>query len=323
MIGCHPKISGHFRKALPVVDANEIPSYDIYGVTVREVDPRFIHVERVSDRTKVHAGSVKPHRHAFLHQLALWQGEGCSFRMEDKYLSLPDNCVTLVPAGSVHGFETTPGCDAVVISLSNAFFHECLAGAQAGLATSFLSPSTVMLEGENMRVTHQLFARVEEEYHCDREFRRDAIAVYVRLILISHARSMVHVRQAESGSPQRTALLSRFLELADIHFRERWPVTRYVQELGTTSYLLNQATAASLKQSPGEILRSRTIVEAKRLLLYSMLAVAEVAEVLGYEDSAHFGRLFRDMTGRSPSRWRRSVLAESSLNPGSSTGNSD
>ena len=45
--------------------------------------------------------------------------------------------------------------------------------------------------------------------------------------------------------------------------------------------------------------------EARRLLAYTLMDVAEVGYRLGYEDPSYFSRAFRRETGLSPSAFRR------------------
>ena len=47
------------------------------------------------------------------------------------------------------------------------------------------------------------------------------------------------------------------------------------------------------------------IQEAKRLLQYSDLNIAEIAEKLNYWDSTHFAKMFRKITGKSPREFRK------------------
>jgi AraC family transcriptional activator of pobA len=55
------------------------------------------------------------------------------------------------------------------------------------------------------------------------------------------------------------------------------------------------------------VIHERVKVEAKRLLLYTMLNVAEAAATLGYDHSAHSSRMFRQATGFAPAEWRRVI----------------
>jgi len=98
----------------------------------------------------------------------------------------------------------------------------------------------------------------------------------------------------------RSALLSRFQILLDAHFRDRWSVARYVNALGTTAYLLNTATRTGLGCEASAVIHACVKTEAKRLLLYTMLNVTEIATTLGYDDSAHFSCMFRQATGLAP-----------------------
>jgi len=46
-------------------------------------------------------------------------------------------------------------------------------------------------------------------------------------------------------------------------------------------------------------------VEAKRLLAYSNLTIAEIGYRIGYEDPNYFARFFRQKSGLSPGRYRK------------------
>jgi AraC-like DNA-binding protein len=48
-------------------------------------------------------------------------------------------------------------------------------------------------------------------------------------------------------------------------------------------------------------------LESKRLLTFSGLAVAQIAEQLGFEDAAYFARYFRKAVGMSPTDFRESL----------------
>jgi len=54
-----------------------------------------------------------------------------------------------------------------------------------------------------------------------------------------------------------------------------------------------------------EYLKSIRIKEAQRLLKESKLNMDEIAERTGYESSTHFGRVFKEITGVSPLRFRK------------------
>ncbi len=53
-----------------------------------------------------------------------------------------------------------------------------------------------------------------------------------------------------------------------------------------------------------EYLNSRRITKAKDLLLTSPQSVTEIAATLGFSDATGFGRLFKKLTGQTPSAYR-------------------
>jgi transcriptional regulator GlxA family with amidase domain len=52
------------------------------------------------------------------------------------------------------------------------------------------------------------------------------------------------------------------------------------------------------------LLHARLVLEAKRLLVYTPMRVAEVSWTLGFADPAYFTRFFTQKTGLPPSKFR-------------------
>ena len=62
---------------------------------------------------------------------------------------------------------------------------------------------------------------------------------------------------------------------------------------------------------PNEVIKNRIILEAKRLLVHTVMTAKEIAYELGYEDPAYFSRLFFIKTGESPSGFKSKYLGKS------------
>ena len=59
--------------------------------------------------------------------------------------------------------------------------------------------------------------------------------------------------------------------------------------------------------APMALVHERLMVEAKRMLIYTPLSVAEVAYDLGFDDPAYFSRFFAEREGTPPSRFREAA----------------
>lgn len=284
----------------------EPPIFYIYGVPPQAVDEEFVHVERVLDRIEVHQGRVEPHRHARLTQLSLWtEGQG-DYLIEGRSTPLPPRALSIMPAGFVHGFDIDPPTNAIVLSIATGFPLDALGGDE--VRALFQAPALLALDELEAERLEHLFAAAEDEYRFAGPLREQAITAYVQLILILAARLIA--RSGEGVALRgRSALLASFLNLVEQNLRARWPLGRYVEALGTTPYLLNAATKAGFGQTASDLLKARTVAEAKRLLLFTTGSVAEIAFALGFDDPAHFGRFFQGATGASPAAWRRRQAA--------------
>jgi two-component system response regulator YesN len=85
-----------------------------------------------------------------------------------------------------------------------------------------------------------------------------------------------------------------------------------LQEIARRVYLSINYLCTLFKQQTGmtvnDYLTRRRITEAKGLLAAQGLKLYEVAERVGYQDQKYFSKLFRRMTGHSPSEYRKERL---------------
>ena len=59
-----------------------------------------------------------------------------------------------------------------------------------------------------------------------------------------------------------------------------------------------------LDKTPKQIIDERIVLESKRLLVHSSMAIKEVAYELGYDEPTNFVKYFRKHTALTPSEFR-------------------
>lgn len=280
----------------------DVPFYYIYGVPA-DAETASVHFERISDRQILHDGQVEAHRHPHLYQISLWRGGG-RYLMDREWRALPERALVVMPPTITHGFEIAPGADAMVISVSASFVTEMKARL-GNDSWSVLEEGTMLTLSEEVdeRLT-TLFGAVEEEYRFSFRHSRDALACHLQLIVILTDR-LLGLTNSDLAPSADERLLAAFLGLIDQKLKSRWTIQQYVEVMGTTPYLLNRATSRAFGMTAIELVRDRTVAEAKRLLLFSKTGASEIGFVLGFDDPAHFARFFRRKTGLSPTSWRR------------------
>ncbi|RUW23605.1 MULTISPECIES: helix-turn-helix domain-containing protein [unclassified Mesorhizobium] len=278
-----------------------IPEFFVYGEPARALDVGFLHVETVQARASVHRGQVLAHKHPQMAQITFWTGGSGTYRIEDKTWSFSAPTVSFMPSGVVHGFDIEPGTDAIVVSVADAAL--AVLGEQSALQLD--QPVFVTGRGEGA-----LWERLGNTVRMIQAEYADRLPGVERILppLIAVALSGIARLDAQSHAiavPAAVALGGRLRRLIDQHFREDWPVERYVEELGTTRHLLDKAARQVLGAGVREAIGDRRLVEAKRLLLFTIRTVEDIAYETGFNDPAYFSRFFRQAVGVSPAAWRR------------------
>jgi len=108
----------------------------------------------------------------------------------------------------------------------------------------------------------------------------------------------------------RADQFTKVLELIECHVTS--PLA--IDELARAAHLSRGYFMSRFKQtfglSPHQYQLLKRIEKARQRLLYSSDTISQVSSELGFTDAFHFSRLFKKMTGKSPSQFRNSHLPE-------------
>src|SRR3954469_22789859 len=109
------------------------------------------------------------------------------------------------------------------------------------------------------------------------------------------------------GTGQDPELLRRLLRAKDRMdgaSHERWPVRRLASVSGVSEAHFARSFKAAFGLPPHRYLLTRRIERAKAMLRDTDLPVTEIAFATGWDSLGTFGRVFRDITGESPTHLR-------------------
>ncbi|MEM9603411.1 MAG: helix-turn-helix domain-containing protein [Pseudomonadota bacterium] len=177
---------------------------------------------------------------------------------------------------------------------TSAAVHTCLSAHDA----LWLAPADTVATArafDTLRTATRVIARASD------------LAVYSALyaVLDDVARAMQALPGGTTDAgdaAERVATL--FVSLIEQHYRSQQPLTAYCDLLGVTERALRRATHRVHGQTPLQMIHARTVVEAKRLLRFTHVSVADIGAALGFDDPAYFNRFFKKAVGDSPRAWR-------------------
>lgn len=282
-----------------------IPDYFVYGEEVRALEPGFMHVELVSARNFQHRGHVTAHKHPDMAQITYWIKGSGTYHIEDQSWIFLAPALSFTPSHVVHGFEVTADADAIVLSIATDAFEEIVKfGTLAVHAAFFTSQNEA---NETWATLNWVMQNLHAEYQTQSTDTSSALAHLAGLALVNVMR--LQNSQTDAGEALSILPLAQRLRTEiNLSFRENWPVQHYIKKLGTTYHLLEKACLYNFGISIKAAIVQRRLLEAKRLLKFSIRSSESIAFELGFNDAAYFNREFKKHTGLAPGQWRKGAL---------------
>jgi len=101
-----------------------------------------------------------------------------------------------------------------------------------------------------------------------------------------------------------------FIQLVNIHYPDNRSVDYYAGQLHITPGHLNDLVKKHTGVSAKQHISHRTMLEAKRLLMYTSMTIDEIAGHLNYASTNYFIRAFSKSTDTTPLRFRKKEIRE-------------
>jgi AraC family transcriptional activator of pobA len=279
-----------------------IPRFFLYGEAPRAVGDRYLHLEALDDRTRPANWNIRPHAHSNLSHVFVIAAGGGTMRDDGQTRAFQAPCLMIVPSGVVHGFSFLEETHGSVLTISDPYLQDLLRRDPA-LQPAFAAARPLPTPDAD------LFGRLLERLARELAWTAPGHAAAVEALLVTLAVEILRLtHHAEEVEPPRAgapaALVARFRELVEARYREETRVEAYADLLGVNAKRLRGACLRIAGATPGRIIQDRLLLEAKRLMLYSNMTVAEAAYYLGFDDPAYFTRVFTKGCGQSPRAFR-------------------
>ena len=284
-----------------------IPRFFLYGEPPRDAGERFVHVETIADRSRLHDWRIRPHAHRDLHQLLLIVTGGGEMEAETERHPFDAPALLIVPAGVVHGFTFAQDTEGYVVTLAEALLRD-LARDERSFRALFANPNCASLQADRTHFEDltETLPKLRRELVWSAPASAAAATARLTTLLVSAVRALHQPLQMTSAAGNaRAALVARLREKIENHLREGLTVTKFAAALNVTPGRLRAACLEVTGKTPARVLEERLLLEAKRNLTYTNMTIAQTAYYLGFADPAYFSRFFSKLAGESPAAFRR------------------
>lgn len=265
-------------------------------------------ISRMEDIWNIRKGAQdEPHRHDYYTVLLVKHAKGKHIIDFCEYPLAPYQLFFVSP-GQVHqviefeksfGYAILFSSQFLIENSIPSFFIEDLA-----LFNDYGQSPPLNINGEEY-IKLSVFA--EEIISTDKsglKFKDQAISSYLKLFLINSnnlcSLSGLNTQKPEAGN----TILKNFKELVNKNYSSWRQTADYANALHISPDHLNRVVKSLVGKTAKDIIQSRTILAAKRLIYFSGLSNKEIGYQLGFSEPANFSAFFKNQTGFSPSAFK-------------------
>ncbi len=252
------------------------------------------------------------HYHDCYELYYLYSGERYYF-IQDKTYHVTGGSFVLISPNEIHrtGNLGHFGYDRMLIHFSKELLEDYLA------VDTSINPYKIMeeeihlisLNTQEQSFVETLLHTMETEYHNNRQHETSYIKLNLLQLLLFLNQCKPNRQDAALTEINNTQkLMFEILGYINNHYSEELTL----ETVSSRYYLSTCYFSRTFKEATGfhfvEYLNNVRIKEAKKLLLNSHLTVNEIASATGFHSSTHFGRVFKQIVGCSPSSYKKKEL---------------
>lgn len=245
------------------------------------------------------------HKHTFYE--ILWTEKGISKQTIDykEYEVLPNSLFFISP-NQVHQFEEWKPLKGGTILFTEDFFLLNHNNKDKLFELSFLdnfyANPCIQLDKTNFADIKQTIDLIINEQR--RTDKSQTITQSLLHILLAQVQRCIDTESEKPVSKKYLVLFKQFKSLLDKHFAENKTTSFFAQQLNITAHHLNLIAKDVTGKRASEVIRARSILEAKRLLTFTDNTVSEIAFQLNYTDTSYFAKTFKAETNLSPMEFK-------------------
>jgi AraC-like DNA-binding protein len=245
------------------------------------------------------------HKHSFYE--ILWTEKGISKQIIDynEYEVRPNSLFFISP-NQVHHFEEWKPLSGGTILFTEDFYLLNRTNKDTLFELSFLdnlysNPCIEFTKTEFTEILH-LIHQIDREQN--RKDKNSTIIQSYLHILLSQAQRHTENSEKIRSSKKYLIQFKEFKSVLEKHYSESKTAKFYAEQLNITQHHLNFICKEITNNTATQIIRARSILEAKRLLTFTNKTISEIAFELNFTDSSYFAKTFKSLTSQTPQEFK-------------------
>lgn len=273
----------------------------------------FFEIKTLESMTEYRESSGTPtFSHHHFQIIWITRGSGI-FHVDMQQFNILSGQLFCILPGEVHLIGSEEDLEGYVISFTRNFLSTGdidpdMVHHPGGITQLFEHCKAIQARNDSIPDMALIMELLLKEYNSSDAFRLELLQRYFKIFLIYLS------RQLDTNGPQAShtrtvGLVQKFMDLLNNNFKEMRMVNDYARQLAVTPNYLNESIKKSTGYPASYHIRQRIALEAKRQAAYSDVCMKEVAYYLGFSDSAHFSKFFKNTTGKNFTDFKKEKFA--------------
>ncbi|MBO5176656.1 MAG: AraC family transcriptional regulator [Lachnospiraceae bacterium] len=252
------------------------------------------------------------HYHDCYELYYLYSGERYYF-IQDKTYHVTRGSMVLIPPNEIHrtGNLGNFGYDRMLIHFSKELFEDILSLDVSMNPYQTLEEEVhlIPLTPQEQNFVETLLHLMEQEYRSNHQKENTYIKLTLLQLLLFLNRCKPAGQDAALAEINNTQkVMFEILGYINNNYSEDLTLETISEKFFLSTYYFSRTFREVTGFHFTEYVNNVRIKEAKKLLLNSSLSVNEISGSVGFHSSTHFGRVFRQIEGCSPSAYKKKEL---------------
>ncbi len=288
----------------------QIPVYSLHNFSSKERVSQQFQVE-VFDANR-HFSVKYPHRHDFFEVLYLSKGSGFHVIDGNKYEIKPP-CVFFMSPGQAHKIEFSSDIEGFIFIFTPEFYLINQTNQNRLIEFPFFftirqdNPPLNLVDESEVLFLESLFKKGISEISKDESYSVELLRSVLDLVLTSCS-VLYKTDESLLTIGKGHIVVKKFFQLVEENYGQNLSVGEYADKMAITPNHLTQTVNQLTGKTSSQIIRSKQILEIKRLLVHTNLSVTEIATRLNFPDQSYFTKFFKREAGISPLQYRVKVV---------------
>ena len=254
------------------------------------------------------------HSHDNFEIYYLCSGERYYF-IKDKTYHVQQGNVVVIDKNVLHRTNAcgTKGYERILVSFSESFIYGVIKALNGGVFDDTLFGlvtngfSIIKPNVASQQFIEDVLNKMEKEFEGDKKHRNKMLVTTLANLLLYLSRINVSEVVNDDNVSSTHKIVSEIVAFINANYYDDIKLSFIANKFFISEYYLSRVFKKVTGMSFTEYVNNVRIREAKQMLASGKKTVTEVGFSVGFKSSTHFGRVFKEITGVSPLKFKKKI----------------